>query len=251
MQLGSERAMYADDPRVRWPAAREARRLSEWSPVNIRGRYAWWPRYWFGTVSAWLLFLGPSPGNSPGGPINWERDQFPTVGAPNEHFQRYEDGSGFWSSLRAWTIAGFELAEIFENDHAAALGMAMCGNVVETFAGDARKIPTPELERGMPAAARCIALVRPRLIVPMEKRLTPLLLSQLTAEGWQTVGSGATSVPAKSQRYTHYTPAWFDLGRNAERVLVAGSPQHPSRKNFYEPIEMDAYLASMLRKTLV
>lgn len=216
----------------------------------IRERHAWWPRHWFGTVNAWLLYLGPSPGNSPGRPINWQRDQFPTVGAPNEHFRTYEDGSGFWRRLRAWTGAGFRAAEIFDGDSDAALGMAMLGNVVETFAGDAARITTPELERGMPTAARCISLIQPRLIVPMEKRLTPLLLGELKSAGWQLLGSGTTQVPAKNQRYRYYRPAWYSLHREAQTLLVAESPQHPSKSNFYEPAEMDVYLGAMLRRTI-
>jgi hypothetical protein len=245
-------SLYAADPRVRWSVARDAHDRGDLPVPGSEELRSWWPRYWFWSLNAWLLYLGPSPGDSPGGPINWARDRYPNLGMANEHFRTYEDGSGFWRRLRAWTRAAFKLAGIFSEDSDAALGISMCGNVLETFAGDARKkINTEDLLRGMPFTMRCIAVIQPRLIVPMEKRLTPLLMTQLKAEGWKVLASGVTQVPAKNQkRYTHYRPAWHELRRDSAELLIAESPQHPSRPNFYDPVDMDRYLCVMLQRTL-
>ena len=39
-----------------------------------------WPRYWFGSGNAWLVFLGPSPGNSG---VDIEK-KLPTIGMPHK-----------------------------------------------------------------------------------------------------------------------------------------------------------------------
>ena len=47
----------------------------------------------------------------------------------------------------------------------------------------------------------------------------------------------------KNQRFALYRPNWFELQRDKDSLLVAEAPQHPSRRNFYDPVEMDRYLA--------
>lgn len=124
--------LFAPDPVMRWAESQRRRADPAWSPAAVRERYPWWPRYWFGSVNAWLVFLGPSPGASGSRAINWERDQFPTLGRLNEHVRAFPDSQGFWDRLREWIAEGYGRGGVFKRKELeAALAMSMLGNVSE------------------------------------------------------------------------------------------------------------------------
>jgi hypothetical protein len=214
-------------------------------------RFDGWPAYWFGSANAWLVFIGPSPGDSPSAsPVNWKRDRLPTLGKPNEHLATYRDGRGFWPRMRAWVGNAFAGAGIF-TEPGDAWAVTMVGNLASSAAGDASTIPADELRRGLRATSAALKLVQPRLVVPLHKRVTELLLPLLSGEGWIETARDRTDVPALNQRFTLYKPNWFELTRGDERMLVAEAPQHPSRTNFYDPKEMDIYLANLVMRAAV
>ncbi len=85
---------YSAEPRERVAALRgttlELRRLLI-DGVN-------WPRYSPGTLNAWLVFLGASPGASPKGP--WDYDPLPAVGGAHPGVAEYPGRMGYWDGIR-------------------------------------------------------------------------------------------------------------------------------------------------------
>jgi len=119
-------ALYDLDPRVRWAAAR---RLHTEQPqeveAEIKIRYAMWPKFRWGVINPWLVFVGPSPGSSGSRPIDWDRERMPTIGQAQVHFKEYGDSVGFWSRMREWTTNAFALAGLFPKKSDAALGSVL------------------------------------------------------------------------------------------------------------------------------
>lgn len=60
-----------------------------------------WPMYSPGTLNAWLTFIGPSPGNSPGAP--WRYDPRPSVGGSHLGVSEYQDKNNFWKRIRQYS----------------------------------------------------------------------------------------------------------------------------------------------------
>src|SRR5688500_2077885 len=123
--------IHHPDPVKRLAAARAAPR-----PQAVPDT---WPAFWTGVSNPWLVFLGPSPGNSPdkaqaiGGP------RAPTLGAPHPHVETYIDSNGFWERIREWTHRSFALAGVFDKP-ADSLSSVLVGNVLAISAGDSRKL---------------------------------------------------------------------------------------------------------------
>lgn len=58
-----------------------------------------WPIKSPGSLNAWLVFLGPSPGNSPS-PIPWNYDPLPSIGRAHPGVSEYKDTQGYWDGIR-------------------------------------------------------------------------------------------------------------------------------------------------------
>ena len=68
-----------------------------------------WPLFSPGSLNAWLAFLGPSPGHSPG--ASWDYDPLPSVGGAHGGVAEYLDIKGFWNGIRRFSTEVFpELA---------------------------------------------------------------------------------------------------------------------------------------------
>lgn len=242
--------LYSPNPRLRWEYAKARAGVLD---KEIAERFEDWPRYWWGVANAWLVFVGPSPGH--GGStrsINWEKDRFPTLGKSHEHFRTQVDHKrGFWNRLREWTIESYSLSGVFIDDNEAALGSVLLANVLDTSEGESKKISTESLQKAMPRVVTNLELVRPRLIVPMEKRLSKMLIEELSKRGATIIiGPKRTLVKAKNQSYDYYKPESWQLNTKYGPLLVAESPQHPSRKNFYYPELVNEYLAEKIKLCL-
>ncbi|MNB94855.1 hypothetical protein D3C75_420160 [compost metagenome] len=241
--------LYDPNPRTRWIAARQLRveRPQEVAAEIARRYDATWPRFWWGVINPWLVFVGPSPGNSGSRPIDWARERMPTIGDVQVHFKEYDDSAGFWSRMREWTTNAYTLAGIFPNEPDAALSSVLLANLVPINQGDSGKIDKADIEAAIPDTVTLLAKLCPRVIVPMDKRISHPLLAGFLSLGFQ-VESGpiSRSVPAKSQTYTHYKPSTWKLKAPSGALVIAESPQHPSKRNFYDPQEVDNYLASVL-----
>ena len=241
-------ALYSLDPRERWAAACSVR-AEEGQALRQRMRedFPTWPRYWWGVANAWLAYVGPSPGNSRANEIDWDRERWPTLGEPHEHFVSQDDSTGFWRRLREWTVNAYSLAGVFVDRADAAIGSTLLANLLDTREGDAGKIGDHDLMRAVPAAVALLGRVRPRVIVPMEKRVAQLLVQGFVGAGARIVaGPSKASVPALHQRYPFYRPSTWQLQAPFGPLTIAESPQHPSKRNFYDPTVMDRYLADKI-----
>lgn len=58
-----------------------------------------WPIKSPGTLNAWLVFLGASPGNSPG-TAHWHYDPRPAIGGAHPGVAEYRDTNGYWDGIR-------------------------------------------------------------------------------------------------------------------------------------------------------
>lgn len=241
-------ALFSPDPQIRWEASRDyAWQQGEALAQEIAERYAAWPKYWWGVGNAWLVFVGPSPGNSGGYQIDWDRERLPTIGQPHEHYRTQWDSRGFWDRMRGWPINGYRQAGLFGDDSEAALSSVLLANVLDVSAGDAGQV-THLLPAAMPRVLDNLALVKPRLIVPMHKQVSELLISEFRRCGAVIInGPEITPVPAKSQRFSHYKPRSWQLTVAWGPLLIAEAPQHPSKRNFYDPAEFDRYLADKIK----
>jgi hypothetical protein len=246
-------SLFSPDPRIRWKHAKKyARERGHGLQKEIAERCADWPRYWWGVINAWLVFLGPSPGNSKSiRQIDWKTDRFPTLGKPHELFKREVDSTGFWERMRQWTVEAYKLAGIFCDNEEAALGSTLLANVLDTREGDATKITDEALLGAIPKVVTHLESVRPRIIIPMEKRTSRYMLEELRRRGTKiVVGPQETQVLAKNQGFPYYRPKTWHLRTSFGPLVIAESPQHPSKKNFYEPAIVDQYLASIIRMCL-
>ena len=247
-----DKTLFSPDPRLRWKHAKEyAEAKGKELDKEITARYKDWPCYWFGAANAWLVFLGPSPGDSGGRTIDWPKEKYPTLGKPHGLFSTYVDSTGFWRRLREWTIEAYRLADVFQDDKEASFGVTLLANVLDTNVGAARKIKDASLAAAMPRVVDNLELVRPRIIVPMEKRVSRLLIEEFRKRGAVIIaGPSQTLVRAKKQRYQNYKPWSWCLQTDFGQLLVAEAPQHPSKKNFYEPKTIDDYLAQKIKMCL-
>lgn len=158
-RIGSVRlptGLYSADPALRLAALKEAtpelrRRLLR--EIN-------WPMYSPGTINAWLVFIGPSPGASPSS-TGWDYDPRPAVGGPHGGVADYVDRAGFWNGLRMLIR---EIFPTFKAEDAYALTMLRNLDV-----SSAAVAPTGQ---HMQAAAEEVMnllghLARPRLVISL------------------------------------------------------------------------------------
>ena len=118
-----------------------------------------WPRLSPGSLNAWLVFLGPSPGNSPGG--SWIYDPLPAVGGAHSGVAEYVDRNNFWNGIRLFARTIFpELSPID----------AYAATMVRNF--DPEQSATAPTGRHMYSSALQVTeilgkLIRPRLVIAL------------------------------------------------------------------------------------
>ena len=117
-----------------------------------------WPMMSPGSLNAWLVFLGPSPGKS--GP-NWDYDPLPSVGGSHPGVEEYVDRRGFWNGIRKYARAVFP--ELRPCDAYAA---TMVRNLVEEQAATAPKGPHMHVAANH-AVEALGKLIRPRLVIAL------------------------------------------------------------------------------------
>jgi hypothetical protein len=119
-----------------------------------------WPMYSPGSLNAWLLFLGPSPGASPG-KAPWNYDPLPSIGSAHPGVARYHDARGFWDGIRLFARTVFP--ELPAGDAYAAA-------MVRNF--DERQRAVGPRGRHMIVAGREVVslldrVIRPRMVVAL------------------------------------------------------------------------------------
>lgn len=178
-----------------------------------------WPVKSPGSLNAWLVFLGPSPGNSPG--ASWDYDPRPSVGGAHGGVAEYVDGNGFWNGIREFAHAIFP-----ELSAADSYATTMVRNL------DTKQSATAPTGKHMDAAAVQVAdvlgkLIRPRLVIALggARKYTDQAFRRV--RGAKDLDSGRLYT-AKA----HKERKWFSLVANWESgdpfLYVSPTGIHPS-----------------------
>ena len=178
-----------------------------------------WPRMSPGSLNAWLVFLGASPGNSPGGP--WNYDPLPSVGAAHGGISEYEDRKSFWKGIRGFARTIFP--ELSPKDAYAA---TMVRNLVCEQSATAPK--GPRMHRAASQVMEPLGkLIRPRLIIALgeARKYTAPAFRKLPSVDKSDSGSLYTSNVREERK-------WFSLRGDWESgapfLFVSPSGIHPS-----------------------
>ena len=174
-----------------------------------------------GSLNAWLVFLGASPGGSPRLP--WNYDPLPSVGVAHGGVSEYVDGGGFWNGIREYACTIFP--ELCPADAYAA---TMVRNLVP------EQSATAPIGKHMPVAALQATevldkVIRPRLVIALgsARKHTDRVFRKLP--GAKEVDSG-TLHTSRVRR----TQEWFSLTANWESgdefLYVSPVGIHPSRR---------------------
>ena len=145
---------YSGEPRERVAALADA---TEEIREALLNRVPEWPVMSPGALNAWLVLIGPSPGNSPGGA--WTYDPRPSIRRAHPGVAEYVDGRGFWNGVREYARAVFpELGDL------DAYSATMVRNLDPVQSATAPKGPR------MRIAARQVVevlgeIIRPRLVI--------------------------------------------------------------------------------------
>ena len=189
-----------------------------------------WPTMSPGSLNAWLVFLGASPGDSPRLP--WNYDPLPSVGVAHGGVAEYVDGKGFWNGIREYARTIFP--ELCPADAYAA---TMVRNLVPEQSATA---PTG---KRMPAAALQVAevlgeLIRPRLVIAIgsAREHTDRVFRKLPGAKEMDSGTLHTSKSC-------FTREWFSLTANWESgdafLYVSPTGIHPSRRQLSREDTLD------------
>jgi hypothetical protein len=119
-----------------------------------------------------------------------------------------------------------------------------------TREGDAKKIPDAPLAEAMPKVVANLELVRPRIIIPLKRNLSPLLIEQFQKSGASVVDGPIETSVKKRKSLDSFRPRSWSLILEFGRLLIAESPTHPSRWSFVDPSAAHEYLAARIKSCL-
>ena len=189
-----------------------------------------WPKMSPGTLNAWLVFLGPSPGASPGD--SWNYDPVPSVGVAHGGVAEYEDRNNFWKGIRLFARTIFT-----ELSPADAYAATMVRNL------DPKMSATAPTGKHMDTAALQVIdvlgkLIRPRLVIALggARKHTDRAFRKLPgARDWD---SGTLLTARKGLER-----GWFSLTANWESgdafLYVSPKGIHPSRRHISREDTLD------------
>ncbi len=181
-----------------------------------------WPRKSPGSLNAWCVFLGPSPGVSG---KNWNYCYRPSVGGAHPGISEFKDTKGFWENgIRPYARAMFR--ELTPDDAYAA---TMVRNLVPCESATAPK----DIERMREGAHQALAalgkLIRPRLVIALggaRKHTDPVFKGLRDSSDFD-----AGVLHSAIERNEHN---WFSLRSNWESgetfLYVSAVGIHPSRR---------------------
>jgi len=181
-----------------------------------------WPMYSPGAINSWLVFLGASPGASPGG--TWNYDRRPSVGTAHPGVSEYEDANGYWEGIRL-----FARTILSELPATEAYASTMVRNL------DPRQSAAGPTGGHMHEAALEVRgildrIIRPRLIVSLGSVRG---YSNRAFSSWPRIhsthsGSLRTAISGEARKWISITGEWStgELFR-----YVAPSGIHPSLRH--------------------
>ncbi len=209
-----------------------------------------WPNCWFGSANAWLVFLGPSRGNSRGGKID-EKNKRPTIGFPNDHFATYSDEAKFYDHIRDYTKVMFNNCNFFKED-SDCYSMALVTNVIDSNIGDSRNIKRHELETGMrDVVYNKLELIKPKVIIALNIPVQKALIKILYERGAQNkIEPETNKVKSGIKSPKFYHPELYQLKTSWGDLIVSKTPMHPSRYYFCDQDNVKKYLGNVMKLSL-
>ncbi len=179
-----------------------------------------WPRKSPGSLNAWCVFLGPSPGVSG---KNWNYCYLPSVGGAHPGIAEFKDSQGFWEKgIRPYARAIFR--ELTPDD---AYTATMVRNLVPCESATAPKDRERMTEGTHQALAALGKLIRPRLVIALggARKHTDRALQRLADSVPFDDGVLYTSNARDERRWSSIKANW----ESGEAFLyVSASGIHPS-----------------------
>ena len=205
-----EEALFSPDPSIRWEEARRWAGGRGWTKgwnARLRGTIignnlthvacsdidlltdlpqglgiqvtAWGEEFALcGSLNAWMVFVGPSPGGSPSRSSRMhnlldtsEHVRNPVLGRPHPSLW-YVDRAGFFDEIRQWVNGAYEAAGYFRKtkDAFASLSSFLMLNLVKKANLRESDIPIQDRRRGAERFWRVVMpTVRPKLIVALTR----------------------------------------------------------------------------------
>ena len=210
---------YSGDPRKRVIALAN---ITEDGRVALLNQVPEWPAMSPGSLNAWVVFLGASPGGSPGGA--WTYDPRPSVGGAHPGVAEYVDGRGFWNGIREYAGAIF---------HELATWDAYAATMVRNL--DPVQSATAPKGRRMHAAAKQVVdelgkVIRPRLVIAIgsSRKYTDAAFRELPGLRKRQAGV-LYSASARKPLQWHSLVGCWDSGDPFLYVSPAGI--HPSLRH--------------------
>ena len=209
---------YSGIPRSRVSALTET---TEDMREALLGEVSQWPTMSPGSLNAWLVFLGPSPGNSPGVP--WNYNPNPSIGDAHPGVSEYVDRRGFWNRIREYARTVF-----YELDASEAYAATMVRNLNPIQSATATR------DCRMYIAARDVVevlgkIIRPRLVIAIggSREYTDRAFSELFNTRKHKQGTLYTSQARDARQWHSLAGRWND---GEPFLYVSPSGIHPSRR---------------------
>ena len=262
--------LFSPDPQVRWESSRPLSTSRGWNKARInRVRLAiqlnqpycidehdidpmeclperfhgdvrrWGKHFAFaGSLNAWMVFVGPSPGGSPSESkkLNDLLDaafhkRNPVLGRPHPSLY-YPDGQGFFDVVREWVNGAYRSSGYFrrKSDEFAALSSFMTINLTKAPEGDATKVSRKGMERGATRFWQYVApIMRPHLIVALTRGAPSVF--EILCEAAEDVGLESNMLTGdrfQGSRRVYRLPKAVIRSKEWGPVLIATVPTHPS-----------------------
>ena len=304
----NEDALFSPDPSTRWEEARKWAQSQGWTkrrnaqlrgdiignnltdvacsdidlltglPLELGAQVTPWGEEFAlcGSLNAWMVFVGPSPGGSPsrsGRMHNLldssEHVRNPVLGRPHPSLW-YVDGAGFFDETRQWINGAYQGAGYFRKtkDEFASLSSFLMLNLVKKAYSRERNIPIQDRRGGAERFWRIVMpIVRPKLVVALtrgepkaetgdsDRGVFRLLVSVARSEGLQV--SELPKTRFASGKKVYWLPKALIHSADMEQVLVATVPTHPSysqdwidKGRIQSRSDVVAYLAARVEEAL-
>lgn len=191
------------------------------------------PYFWFGSGNAWLVFLGSSPGGSPPkgkeDKSNYKSEIL--FSKASNHFEQTKDGTGFWNKIVDYTKTLFP--EIENNNDLFRLILA--GNLVDNMEGKSKNLDKEDLKFGAVDSFKVMSIVRPKVIICLQKSVYNLVYSMAKLSGQEIQNSEILKIKSGTKKDVKYeVPINFFKSTDARwnKWILTRVPIHPSRSNF-------------------
>ena len=275
----SEEALFSPDPSTRWEESRRWAQSQGWTkqrnaqlrgdlignnvagiaesdidlltelPPKLGVQVADWGDEFAlcGSLNAWMVFIGPSPGGSPSrsGRMHELLDSSghvrnPVLGRPHPSLW-YVDGAGFFDEIRRWIVGAYEAAGHFRKtkDEFGALSSFLMLNLVKKAYSHESDIPIKDRRKGTERFWRVVMpVVRPKLVVALtrgepkaetgdwDRGVFRILVSAATSRGLRV--SELPKVRFQSGMKAYSLPKALIRSADWGHVLIATVPTHPS-----------------------